>query len=129
MNKFFILWRLHSTYWQKAFMLSDNFLKQIVKGFLLLFSIICVFVWIYSNSILITIFIKVEISLEIYFAYKVMSKISKIRRLSKKLCKRVIIMISRGKIVRRLKSVVAVEINRGIQIPSFAFIWIYPNRL
>jgi hypothetical protein len=31
-------------------------------------------------------------------------------------------MISRGKIIRRLKSVVAVEINRGIQIPSFAFI-------
>jgi hypothetical protein len=98
------------------------FLKQFVKGFLLLFAIIAIFVWIYSNSILITVFIKVEISLKIYFAYKIMSKVSNIRRLSKKLYKRVIIMISRGKIVRRLKSVVAAEINRGIQIPSFALI-------
>jgi len=108
---------------RKRFYVFELFLlKQLVKGFLLLFAIIAIFVWIYSNSILITIFIKVDISLKIYFVYKVMSKVSKIRRLSKKSYKRVIIMISRGKIVRRLRSVVAVEINRGIQIPSFALI-------
>lgn len=93
-----------------------------VKGFLLLFAIIAVFVWIYPTSLWIILSIKVEINLKIYFAYKVLSKTSKKRILSKKLYKRVINMISRDKIVRRLKSVVAVEINRGIQTPSFALI-------
>jgi hypothetical protein len=96
--------------------------NQSVKGFLLLFAIIAIFVSI-CPTLWIELSIKVEISLEVYFAYKIINKMSKKRSLSKKLYKRVINIIDRSKKVRGLKSEVTVV--RGIQTPSFALILHY----
>jgi hypothetical protein len=95
---------------------------QGVKGFLLLFVIIAVFVWINLTSIEIILFLKIEVNVKVYFTYKIVNKISKQRNLFKKLCKRVINMINKTREMRRLRSEVAVEGLRGIQTPSFALI-------
>jgi hypothetical protein len=91
-----------------------------VKGFLLLFAIIAILVWIYPTSLWIILSIKIEIKLNIYLVYEVASKTLSQRNLSKKVYKKVINMINRNKKAKRLKSVVAVA--RGIQTPSFALI-------
>lgn len=96
--------------------------NQSVKGFLLLFAIIAIFVWIYPTPLWIILSIKVEINMKVYLAYRGMNKISKQRNLSKRLYKRVINTINKNKKIRGLKSVVAVEGLRGIQTPSFALI-------